>query len=797
VIDPASHDAPAAPRDYDSAQLANIAAAVADLHHPRQIGPYHILEPLGEGGMGVVYRAEQREPIRRTVALKVIKLGMDTRQVIARFESERQALAMMDHPNVARAIDAGATDTGRPYFVMEYVRGEPITAFADRHKLTTRQRLELFIQACEAIQHAHQKAIIHRDLKPSNILVTLHDDKPVVKVIDFGVAKAISQRLTERTLFTESGQLLGTPEYMSPEQAEMGGLDVDTRTDVYSLGVVLYELLTGTLPFDPKSLRAAGYGQIQRIIRELDPPRPSTRLSSLGEVAQGVADRRQTRLEALQRELRGELEWVPLKAMHKDRTLRYATATELARDVENYLSNRPLVAGPESMRYRARKFLRRNRGPVVAAALVVVALLAGIVATSVALLGQSRARAEAERQRDSATATLDFLTRDVFGGATPARMPDERVRTQIVRTMIEPAARDVAEKFQGRPLVEASVRHAIQSTLHAIGRDDLALPHAEAALALRLRELGPDHPDVLKSLGQHAQVVFALGRFDEAERILRDALPRHRRVLGDDHLETQDIVNNLGIVLRAQGRFTEAEPLFQESYEHSRRAVGDDHTATLTSMFNLASLLVAQDKLDDAEPLYRDALARIRRLRGEDHPLALTALNNMANLLHLQGKDAEAEPLFREVLARSRRVLGDDHPETIVSIANLGGFLNGVGKLDEAEALLREALERGRRILGDDHYDTLQAADSYARLLRKRQRFVEAEAVAREAVTRAAASPDLGLTNRATRLFAVTHARTLEDLGRRDEAAAVRARFRVRDPTTHAATTPATGKAAR
>ncbi|MHC4432236.1 MAG: serine/threonine protein kinase [Planctomycetota bacterium] len=595
-----------------------------------KIDRYKLISVLGEGGCGMVYLAEQRTPVTRRVALKVIKPGMDTKQVIARFEAERQALALLDHPNIASVHDAGTTKTGRPYFVMEFVKGVSVTEHCDREKLGIEARLGLFLQVCEAVQYAHQKGIIHRDIKPSNIQVAIHGEKAVPKIIDFGLAKALTHLLTERTLVTEQGQMVGTPEYMSPEQAEMTNQDIDTRTDIYSLGAVLYELLTGTLPFDPDSLREGGAENIRRTIREKDPKTPSTRLSTIaGEESQKVARSRNTDVRTLSRRLHGDLDWITIRAMEKDRMRRYQTAQALAEDIQRHLDHEPVLAGPPSKVYRMKKFLRKHRALVAGVATVLAVLIGGVVVSTLFAVRAERARVEAE-------SVSSFLRNDVLASMNPFNTVSPfatKGQEVTVRSFLDNASEKLEGRFPDKPLVEASIRTTLGTTYMGLGFNEPAESHLKRALAVYRAQLGAEDPATLDCTMGLGMLYFLQNRYNEAETLLAEATRGLERVRGAEDPNTLLSMAWLGWVYNARGPVAEAERLFVRCLETSERVQSPESlVGVAASAYGLAFAHHIQGHYGKAERLYKRSLEIHQRERGEDDMEMLNMACGLGNL---------------------------------------------------------------------------------------------------------------------------------------------------------------------
>jgi eukaryotic-like serine/threonine-protein kinase len=690
----------------------------------RFIGPYRLVRELGHGGMGVVYHAQQQEPIRRDVALKIIQPGLDSSQVIARFEVERQALAVMDHPNIARVFDAGATSNGRPYFVMELVDGAPITEYCDSKRLSVRERIELFIPICQAIQHAHQKGIIHRDIKPSNILVPERDGKAVPKVIDFGLAKALGHQLSDATAITRLGIVVGTPGYMSPEQAELNSQDIDTRSDVYSLGAVFYELLSGAIPLKRDWKANVPFLEVLKRIREEETAPPSARLQE-AETVVATAEKRRTEPDQLPKLLHGELDWITMKALEKDRTRRYETVNGLVRDLQRYLNGEPVEAGPPSTSYRMSKFVRKHRAWLATAAAFVLLLVAGVVVSSWLAIRASRAEQEAR-------AVNEFLQNDLLAQASAYEQarPDTRVDPDLkVRTTLDRAAARIEGKFDSQPLVEASIRQTIGNTYKELGLFPEADRHIARAIELRQSELGEMHNDTLSSMNTMAQLRVLQGKRPIAETLYEKVRENRSRLLGGEHPDTLRTGSELAQVYQLEGKYADAAPLFTEVLERQRRVLGDVHPHTLETMNRLAVLYRAQGKYAEAEPLYVEVLDLRRRTLGDEHPDTLIAGNNLALLYQYEGKFSEAERLFEETLQDMRRVLGPDHLETLITMGNLGLGYFREGRLSEAEPIFTEVLERKRRVLGEEHPETLTSMNNLGVLYRQQGRYREAEAV--------------------------------------------------------------------
>jgi serine/threonine protein kinase len=574
------------------------------------IGQYRLVERLGEGGFGVVYLAEQHVPMQRLVALKLLKLGLDTSQVVARFEVERQALALLDHPGIARFYDAGTTPTGRPYFVMEYVRGTRIERHADRRRLSIEERLHLFLQVCEAIEYAHQKGIIHRDLKPSNVLVSELDGRPAPKIIDFGIAKAVHQRLTDKTLYTERGQLIGTPGYMSPEQAALTGLDLDTRTDVYSLGVLLYELLAGSPPFDPSAFASGGAAEVQRVIREVDPPRPSTRIRDAAAVDE-IARQRQSDPRALARVLRGELDWIVMKALEKDRTRRYGSVADLAADITRHLNDQPVSAGPPSRWYLVKKFVRRNRTLVAAAALIALALLLSVAGTGIALIRERQAVRQATAAAHKAREVSGFL-HAMLSRLDPYASTGRDV---LVHEVLDDAAARIGS-FASQPDVEAALALTLGTSYRVLG--DLPKARAQLRRALELREAlqprGVESADVMLEL---ALLERDSGELDAAQRTATEALEIMRGGYGPEGERVALALDTLGEILFAARKLPEAEARFREALAIAGSPANAERNLEASILLDLALVQEALGRPLDAQATAESARARARGPRGQ------------------------------------------------------------------------------------------------------------------------------------------------------------------------------------
>lgn len=700
------------------------------------IGRYKLLQLIGEGGMGLVYLAEQQEPIRRKAALKIVKLGMDTKQVIARFEAEKQMLALLEHPNIARVYDAGTTETGRPYFVMEYVKGQSITDYCDQHKANIEDRLKLFRQVCEGVHYAHQKGIIHRDIKPSNIVVTVEGDRAVPKIIDFGIAKAVTQPLTPGTLFTQQGQLLGTPEYMSPEQVDMATQDIDTRSDIYSLGVVLYQLLAGVLPFCRESFEKGGFAEIQRVIQEVDPPHPSTALYKLGDEAKKIAERRKTQVVPLARRLHRELEWIPLKAMRKERVRRYRSASELADDIQNYLNGNPLIAGPETAIYRVKKFVRRHTGSVATAVIIALVIIVGFIISTAMFFRAERARARAELLAAMSHATMEFFQSgfcvkraDVTVGEVVETLAKNLELLELRKGFSDSLPKD----FHGVPLpvMVAAARLALGNMYIGIEKYEKAEPQLVQAHQFFQKALGQKHAFTVHAMKDLALLYLRQGRYDEAEPFLAKTLDASRRIKDDDHDEMlYHSVSDLSQQYVAEGRHNEAEPVLVRALEISRRIWGEENLHTTGSMWSLGRLYIKQGRYDDAEPLLVESLENIRRIQGEESRPASAHMNALGVLRTKQGRYDEAEPLLVKAVEIRTRLLGEEDPFVLEFMNDLAVLYREQGQYKEAEDLFGKALGSRQRVLGEKHPDTLTSMSESALLYVKQGRHDEAEPLA-------------------------------------------------------------------
>lgn len=686
--------------------------------------------------MGAVYLASQSEPVKRQVALKLIKPGMDSKAVLARFDAERQALALMDHPNIARIYDGGVTPSGQPFFVMELVHGVPLTRYCDQRRLSVDARLQLFVLVCQAVQHAHQKGIIHRDLKPGNVLVTEVDGRPSPKVIDFGVAKATEFTLTDQSM-ADFGAIVGTPTYMSPEQADPTSMDIDTRTDVYALGVMLYELLAGSTPLDARQLQRGAFLEVLRMVREVEPPRPSTKLSS-ADALPNIAANRDIEPSKLAHLLRGELDWVVMKALEKDRTRRYETANGFARDIQRYLADEVVEARPPSAGYRVQKFVRRHRGAVTAGATVAAAL---VLATGVSVwfgMSEARQRAEADRMRDlaqaNAAAEVKARTRAeaINTFVTTALQSSDPMQfgkkdTTIAQAMANAIAKIETGAFKDDLETEAGLKDTIGLILKNNGKHEQARLLLEQALATRERVYKGDHPDIALSLNNLAQLYVAQSKYAQAEPLLKRSLAMFEKTCGPEHGDVAAGLNSLAALHYLQGQLDQAEPLFRRALALREKILSPNQRDLALTLNDLALVCSAQGNYAEAEAGMKRALAIYEQSLGPDHPDVAATLNSLATMYDDQGQFALAVPLFVRALSICEKSLGPDHPIVATGQHNLADLYRKTGQFAEAEPLFQRALAVREKAFGPVHEDVAVVLNNFAMLYKAHRRYAEAE----------------------------------------------------------------------
>ncbi len=743
----------------DLSQPAIFALPTHDPQPDQTIGPYRLVRKIGEGGMGQVWLAEQMEPLRRQVALKLIRGAVYDDALLRRFGDERQSLALMEHPAIAKVFDAGATPEGQPYFVMEYVPGEPITKYCDRKKLKLGERLELFIKACEGVQHAHQKAILHLDLKPANILVVEVDGQPMPRIIDFGLARAMGSGAQSAAPTRLAENVAGTPGYMSPEQA--AGEDVDTRTDVYSLGVVLYELLSGQLPFDA----SLGLTAIVREAQEKTSIRPSARAAEQSDAAQRAAANRQLKPKQLASALSGDLDLVVRKALDRDRARRYGTPSELAADIQHFLRHEPVAAHPANTGYRAGKYIRRHSVGVAMASVLALLVVGFAVVQTVQLRRITVERDRTARQRDRADRIADFMT-----GMFKVSDPSEARGNQVTaREILDKASTQIESGLSGDPETQASLMYVMGTVYENLGLYSRAESLLEKALDRQKRVLGPNHSDTVKTMTELGIVLTDESRYADAEKLYREALDIVRHTSGSRDPRAATLMVNLGFILGREGKYPEAEDLTRQALDIVQTSLGPQDPRALSVMRSFANLENDQGHYQEAEKLYRQIIALRRRVFAPDDPGTLSVLNGLAGVLRKEGSYKEAEEPAREALEGSRRVLGPENPTTLLYMRNLAIVFFTEGRFTEAEALDRQALESRLRILGPNHWEIGQSMFDLSEVLYRQGRFAEAEKFARQslAVERGALGTDSPLTIQAARDLA----EDLEKEGRSSESA--------------------------